>query len=416
MKGRLFNRMRRMVLLAALAAIMPPLYAQSSMDWRRYRIDYVKESHLLKKGNQLTVVNLNLEWPVRLSGLPTTALQSFLCDMVFDSKASDYDSALASYLAQQGDEIKQMPDDPGLSVRYVNYNLHGLAWEKDKYISMRLVMKWRSNDKEIPDSLANILLTYDIVADKVLRTKDILYKHSFTDIYFTENLVMSIIEGLAEPDLGISNFSEVNSPDDLMWNIMEGREFFSYSDIFFYLPDEACLLPMGLMFNVPWAYDEDGVNPVSIINKDGFISKRALKTMEGKSKPRKDRPMGNNDPSGSADAAVSLDDTLHVYEVVDSMPHYDGDTKDMFLFLKRQVSYPAYEQLLGIEGKVTVSFIVERDGSISSPTVISPVSPGIDRQAVAAVMAMPRWVPGRKNGVAVRARTGVPVTFKLEKQ
>ncbi|MBO4821702.1 MAG: energy transducer TonB [Prevotella sp.] len=407
-KGRLFKRMGRFVLVAALAVIANSLYAQSSMDRVRYRIDYVKESHLLRKGNQLTVVNLNLEWPVRLSGMPTTALQKFLCDMVFDSKEGDYDSSLSSYLAKQGDEIKQIPDESGLSVRYVNYNLQGLAWEKDKYLSMRLVMKWRSGDKETPDSLTNVLFTYDIVADKVLRTKDILKKQCFTDIYIVDNLIMNIIEGMA------STLSDYYTSGDLAWNIKEGRDFFSFSDVYYYLPDEACLMPLGLMFNAPWVYDEDGANPVSIIKKDRFISKRGLNTMEGKSKPRKDKPAENQEKA-PVSQVWSLD-SPHVFEVVDSMPHYDGDTKEMLLFLKRQVTYPSYEMLLGIEGKVTVTFVVERDGSISAPSVIFPVSPGIDRMAVEAVMAMPRWVPGKKNGVVVRTRTGVPVTFKLDKQ
>ena len=415
MKERLFKRRQvRMTCLAVFTVIMTTLSAQPSMNRHRYHINYVNESHLLRKGNHLTVVHLNLEWPLRLSDLPTTALQQFLCEEVFDSKNVDYETSLSSYLNRQGDEISQMPEaSSGLSVNYVHFNLQGLAWEKDKYLSMRLVMKWRSGDKEEPDSLANILFTYDIVADKVLRTKDILYKSSFTDIYFYDRLVDAILAGADKESLAM--ISDFSSTEDMLNDIIEG-DFFTYADVFYYLPDEVCLLPVGLLFNIPWSYDEDGFNPISIIKKDGYISKRAQKTLEGKSKPRKDRPVGELLASSSSDVAVSVSDPQHVYEVVDTMPHYNGDTKELLLFLKRQVSYPSYELLLGIEGKVTVSFVVERDGTISSPSVISPVSPGIDRQAVAAVLAMPRWVPGKLNGVAVRTRTSVPVNFKLEKQ
>ena len=95
------------------------------------------------------------------------------------------------------------------------------------------------------------------------------------------------------------------------------------------------------------------------------------------------------------------------------MPEYNGKTRDMIAYLYRQINYPPYESMLGIEGKVVVSFIVERDGSVSSPSVISPVSPGIDRQAVKAIMAMPKWKPGMNNGVPVRVRMRIPITFKL---
>ena len=96
------------------------------------------------------------------------------------------------------------------------------------------------------------------------------------------------------------------------------------------------------------------------------------------------------------------------------MPEYNGKTRDMMAFLYRQINYPQFEKMQGIQGKVVVSFVVERDGSVTSPSVISPVSPGIDRQAVKAIMAMPQWKPGINNGVPVRVRMRIPITFKLQ--
>ena len=80
------------------------------------------------------------------------------------------------------------------------------------------------------------------------------------------------------------------------------------------------------------------------------------------------------------------------------------------------MEYPVYEKLLGIQGKVVVTFVVERDGTISDPIVILPVSPGIDRQAVDAVMDMPRWKPAVVSGQPVRSRVSIPVMFKLKEE
>lgn len=386
MKGRLFERICHMAYVAVLTFVSTTLYAQSSLDMHRYRTDYVNESHLLKKGNQLTVLNIDLEWPVRLNGLPTTALGQFLCKEIFGYAGTDYDLALADYIKKQGEEIKQMPDEAGLSVRYVNYDLEGLGWVKGKYISMRLVSKFRDGNKDIPDSVFNILFTYDVVADKVLRAKDILIKDCFRDIYVRNDLKWCVLE---------------NFPEDY------------FNAAFDYVPDECCIMPKGLLFNVPNVYDENYFNPIVLIDIKYFTNSNAIKTWKGQSKPRKDRM--KQVVSSVQNISESPLGEKDVYEVVDSMPHYNGETKDMMLFLKRQVSYPEYELKQGVEGRVQVSFIVERDGTISSPFVFSPISPGLDREAVKAVMSMPRWIPGMKNGVAVRTRMNVPVYFKMEK-
>ena len=85
----------------------------------------------------------------------------------------------------------------------------------------------------------------------------------------------------------------------------------------------------------------------------------------------------------------------------------------MMEFIAKTAKYPDVEQQFGHQGKVVVAFVVERDGSVSSPAVISPISPILDREAVEAVIAMPVWKPGRHNGQPVRTRMVVPVTYKL---
>ena len=79
------------------------------------------------------------------------------------------------------------------------------------------------------------------------------------------------------------------------------------------------------------------------------------------------------------------------------------------------INYPKYEMGRNIQGKVVVSFIVGKDGKVSSPQVISPLSPGIDREAVKAVMSLAKWTPGAFGDIKVDVKMAVPVIFKVSR-
>ena len=131
--------MRANTLLCTIAFLICATMAtaQPSMDTQRYKIDYVRKSHLFRKGNQLTVVQLDLEWPERLSGMPAKALQKKLCQLLFQNSAGGMKEGIGEFFLAHGEEIDRMPDEAGLDVYHIQLQLLGLAWEKDKYVSMR---------------------------------------------------------------------------------------------------------------------------------------------------------------------------------------------------------------------------------------------------------------------------------------
>ena len=86
----------------------------------------------------------------------------------------------------------------------------------------------------------------------------------------------------------------------------------------------------------------------------------------------------------------------------------------MLRYMVNNVRYPSFEEMLQIGGRVVVQFIVEKDGSISSPSVLMPVSPGLDREAIRFVTQMPTWKPGQLNGQPVRVLVNLPITFKMQ--
>jgi protein TonB len=83
-------------------------------------------------------------------------------------------------------------------------------------------------------------------------------------------------------------------------------------------------------------------------------------------------------------------------------------------YLSNNVKYPVVAQENGVQGRVVVSFVVEKDGSITDVKVVKSVDPSLDKEAARVVKSMPRWIPGKQNGSAVRVKYNVPVSFRLQ--
>ena len=102
-----------------------------------------------------------------------------------------------------------------------------------------------------------------------------------------------------------------------------------------------------------------------------------------------------------------------VFDVVEVMPQFPGGQIAMLQYLMKNIKYPEQAMKEGIQGRVTVRFIVEKDGSISDVKPVLSVHPLLNKEAVRVVKSMPKWSPGKQNGKPVRVRFNVPVMFKL---
>ncbi|WP_024989698.1 energy transducer TonB [Segatella albensis] len=103
-----------------------------------------------------------------------------------------------------------------------------------------------------------------------------------------------------------------------------------------------------------------------------------------------------------------------VFDMVEQMPSYPGGTGALMSYLNSNIKYPVVAQENGVQGRVIVGFVVERDGSITDVNILKSVDPSLDREAARVVRSMPRWTPGKQNGQAVRVKYNVPVTFRLQ--
>lgn len=97
----------------------------------------------------------------------------------------------------------------------------------------------------------------------------------------------------------------------------------------------------------------------------------------------------------------------------DQMPQFPGGMSGLHKYLSENTRYPYYAYQKGIQGKVMVVFIVDKDGSVTNVQVEKSVHKSLDKEAVRVVKKMPKWIPGEKDGQPVRVKYHMPVNFSL---
>ena len=102
-----------------------------------------------------------------------------------------------------------------------------------------------------------------------------------------------------------------------------------------------------------------------------------------------------------------------VFMVVEDQPEFPGGTAALLEYLRKNIKYPAICRENNIQGRVIVSFIVNRDGSIVDLEVVKSVNPSLDKEALRVVACMPKWKPGSQRGKPVRVKYTIPVNFRL---
>lgn len=107
-------------------------------------------------------------------------------------------------------------------------------------------------------------------------------------------------------------------------------------------------------------------------------------------------------------------DEVPVFQVVEEMPEFPGGMGECLKFLGKNIKYPVEAQKAGVQGKVIVQFVVEKDGNIANPKVVRSIDPDLDGEAIRVISIMPKWKPGMQKGQPVRVKYTVPVTFRLD--
>ena len=102
-----------------------------------------------------------------------------------------------------------------------------------------------------------------------------------------------------------------------------------------------------------------------------------------------------------------------VLKTVEQLPEFPGGIVQFMKGLTRNLRYPSMAQSQRIQGKVVISFIINKDGSIASPTIVQSADPLLDREAMRVIRMMPHWKPGLQDGKPCRTMFAIPVNFQL---
>ena len=150
-----------------------------------------------------------------------------------------------------------------------------------------------------------------------------------------------------------------------------------------------------------------------VVSNDTKVEKLSIISAdEDKVLPPANIPLGPvNNPGGTGGGEELSDEP---FEVVEEQPEFIGGQDAFRKFLQNNLRYPERAADEGIQGRVMVRFIVERDGSVSAVEVAKGVDPDLDKEAVRVVKALPKWKPGRQQGKAVRTRYMLPIVFTLQ--
>ncbi|HHT23432.1 MAG TPA: energy transducer TonB [Bacteroidales bacterium] len=111
---------------------------------------------------------------------------------------------------------------------------------------------------------------------------------------------------------------------------------------------------------------------------------------------------------------AQVEEPEKVFEIVEQQPGFPGGNAEMYKWLSQNIVYPVIAQENQISGRVTLRFVVEKDGSIAEIEVIRGVHESLNKEAIRVVKTMPKWIPGKQGGIPVKVRLTLPITFELK--
>ena len=128
-------------------------------------------------------------------------------------------------------------------------------------------------------------------------------------------------------------------------------------------------------------------------------------------------PAGANAQNKKVEKAQTHKDTTtddKVYEVCEQMPIFEGGDAALLKYLRENLKYPDKTKDRGVQGRLVIGFIVEKDGSLTDVKVLRPVDIDLDAEVLRVVKGMSKWIPGRHNGQRVRVRYLLPIHICLQ--
>ena len=170
---------------------------------------------------------------------------------------------------------------------------------------------------------------------------------------------------------------------------------------------------LGIYFCSNWNSSPSSLQSDDVVDTQGNQTATASPVQSSNSSSQQTQNVTSYPTANDKLSTVSVE-SRKVFTVVEQMPSFPGGDAALMSYLANNIHYPTVAAENGVQGRVVVGFVVERDGSITDVRILRGVDPSLDREAMRMVKSMPRWTPGKQNGSAVRVKYQVPVAFRLQ--
>lgn len=156
--------------------------------------------------------------------------------------------------------------------------------------------------------------------------------------------------------------------------------------------------------------EEPPVTPEELMNSNKQIG---AQNREGTEEGPPERPEAPFNNSGVVDNAAKEPEKEYDAISVQKMPYFPGGDKELFNYLAKEIVYPQMAKEMNIVGMVVITFLVNKDGTVSNIELLKDIGGGCGKEAIRVIRKMPNWTPGEANGHPVKVRFTLPVRFQL---
>lgn len=249
-----------------------------------------------------------------------------------------------------------------------------------------------------------------------------------------EDVVFEVVEVMPEfPNGGMPGFMKylgknVKYPIEAHANNIEGRVV-----VHFIVNKDGSISNVGLTRSVDPLLDKEAIRVISSMPKwkPGMQRGKAVRVkytvpvmfrLQGPKNAEPYQAVVGTAKDGNLEEVVAVAKATtpisrtegKVYEKVENMPEFPGGVQGLMQYISSNLKYPAAAQKAGVQGKVIVSMIVDKEGNITDPKIIKGITPLLDAEAIRIISDMPQWKPGTDKGEKVNVQYTIPLVFKLQ--
>lgn len=369
MTKRLFS------LFLSLSVSLIALAQQTGTITSRDAMLYETSSHLFEKGNMLTVVSLDMEWPKGLNGSVLPELQRYLTSFFFSHPSGSYEAGWLQFKSTHGTEVRTIKEDTAAGRLYYDMGLRCLWLEPGRYISFLARLEERSETSIIASK--HSYFTFDLIHNKVLTQKDVFNQ---TRLWQDADIRYQFCELLDET-------ANANPQDSVDWDKLPGQFALKGRHTLFDLGTD----PAGDIYS---ELENDAID---------ILFSKSFKKWQKQSLPV---AVTEKLPNEAVYTALPSDSLFP-----EVLPKFEGN---IAAAIGRNLSYAELSHETLPPGRTFVSFIVETDGTLRDIVFLTVNNIGLNRAIASTLQLSNGWTPATKDGKPVACRYNLPLILHFQ--